>query len=198
MIPFSPQYNNPSSIVLESEFLNNEGVDRFLELIKNIPYEQASIFTGEDHDNHRDSKIKWIPHEDPFLDLYYMCADFINNLNSFHWKFDITNSKENFQYTEYNSNVKGHYDWHVDIGPGQTCCRKLSMVVQLSDPKEYEGGDLLVFDPVVSKENFPYKKVPKKKGSVILLPSFMPHKVTPVTGGTRKSLVWWVGGIPLK
>jgi predicted 2-oxoglutarate/Fe(II)-dependent dioxygenase YbiX len=140
MITFPPQYNNPSAIFVEPEFLNNEGVDRFLSLIKNIPYEQASIFTGEDNDNHRDSKVKWIPHKDPFLDLYYMCADFINNLNSFNWKFDITNSKE----------------------------------------------------------NFPYKKVPKKKGSAILLPSFTPHKVTPVTGGIRKSLVWWVGGIPLK
>ena len=200
MIEFPPQENNPTDIAVIKNFLTAEHINLFFKNIKDIEYQQATIFTEDSSksNNHRESMVKWIPHKDPFLDLYYACRDFVNFHNSYRWKFEIKNSWEQFQYTEYNSNTKGHYDWHVDTGPSKGCYRKLSLVIQLSDPKEYEGGDLRVFDPVVSKENFPYKSVPKSKGAAVLFPSYIPHKVTPVTKGIRKSLVWWIGGVPFK
>jgi PKHD-type hydroxylase len=69
--------------------------------------------------------------------------------------------------------------------------RKVSITVQLSDPSEYEGGDLQYFrggNPDNADTVF------KKKGYVFLFPSYMMHRVTPVTQGVRKSLVLWVGG----
>ena len=172
MITFLPQESFPTAIRLEKDFLSDIVIDKFFKFIKDIPYKEAEIHSQEDTDNHRSSKIKWIPHEEPFMDLYFKCRDYIGNQN--------------------------YYDWHVDIGPTFASYRKLSMVIQLSNPEEYEGGDLQIFDPIVSDENFPYKSVPKKKGSIIVFPSFLPHRVTPVTGGIRKSLVWWVGGDHLR
>ena len=66
--------------------------------------------------------------------------------------------------------------------------RKLSLVVQLSDPEDYEGGDLEIYtghEPLVVK---------KKKGMTAFFPSYQLHGVTPVTKGTRYSLVVWVHG----
>lgn len=194
MISFPSQENNPTHICLIKNFLNSQEVDYFLNQLHHIPYETAGVMEEKKIvSSHRESKIKWVPHQDIFLPLYNKCASMIHSQNSYTWKFDLESSRENFQYTEYDSKVEGHYDWHVDLGTSHTSFRKLSLVIQLSDPNDYEGGDLRIFDPVVSDENFPYKDVPKGKGTAILFPSFIPHKVTPVTKGLRKSLVWWVG-----
>ena len=58
------------------------------------------------------------------------------------WKFDLHQIPEMIQYTEYKAPA-GHYDWHADIGPGLLSNRKVSITVQLSEPDEYEGGNLL-------------------------------------------------------
>lgn len=64
----------------------------------------------------------------------------------------IFTSTEHIQYTVYNSNDEGHYDWHVDMGPGKAR-RKLSLVCQLSDPSEYEGGELQINTGKGNKRN---------------------------------------------
>jgi PKHD-type hydroxylase len=69
----------------------------------------------------------------------------------------------------------------------------LSISVQLSDPSEYEGGDLqfsLYGDRTVIAE--------KEQGTMVIFPSYMRHRVTPVTRGTRRSLVTWITGPPFR
>lgn len=80
------------------------------------------------------------------------------------------------------------YGWHCDLGPGLMGNRKLSVTVQLSAPDTYEGGDLILDD---NGRDF---VAPRELGSVTVFPSFMKHKVTPVTKGTRYSLVVWASG----
>ena len=58
------------------------------------------------------------------------------------WHFDLISVDETIQYTEYYDTADGHYTWHQDIGGGSASKRKISITVQLSDPEEYEGGDL--------------------------------------------------------
>lgn len=70
--------------------------------------------------------------------------------------------------------------------------RKLSMVIQLSDPSEYEGGELLLH-----LGNNP-TRIERKKGLAVFFPSYILHEVTPVTKGERYSLVAWVHGKPFK
>lgn len=98
----------------------------------------------------------------------------------------------------------GHFDWHIDDvayraqsypGLGAGLDRKISVSVNLSDPSDYEGGDLEFRDglgrPVAGPDLRP-------RGSVVVFPSSVGHRVTPVTRGSRFALVGWLVGPPLR
>ena len=87
------------------------------------------------------------------------------------------------------------YSPHRDLGPGQFW-RKVSMTIQLTDPDEFEGGGLQVEHPGGTEE---WADTPHNdRGDMIMFPSFMRHQALPVTKGTRKCLVIWISGPPLK
>jgi len=113
------------------------------------------------------------------------------------WNFDITTS-EAFQFTKYNK--EQFYDWHTDAfetphtdGEWKGLIRKLSMTVSLSDPRDYEGGFLEFAVPhhEPTKCEFIKARQVMPRGSIIIFPSYTWHRVTPVTSGTRLSLVQW-------
>ena len=82
----------------------------------------------------------------------------------------------------------GFYRWHVDNNmQSDVPPRKLSMTVQLSDPSEYTGGELQLHDGEV-------QTAVNSRGHVIIFPSYVLHRVQPVTSGTRRSLVVWANG----
>ncbi len=93
------------------------------------------------------------------------------------------------QYTEYDASYEGHYDWHCDtIWNSSTWYqRKLSMTIQLSSSYEYEGGEFEL-------QNTPLPATYQDKGTVLMFPSYLNHRVLPVTKGKRKSLVAWIEG----
>lgn len=162
------------------------------ELTKTIEFQTANV--GQHNavtSDHRKSKIKWCPQTDSFKWVYDKLQNMIFEANEMMWKMNITHMREEIQYTEYYDNNSGGYDWHMDCGKGIQNQRKISVTVQLSDPDEYEGGDLQ-FN--IGKEI----TAPRGKGNVVIFPSFFLHRVTPVTKGTRKSFVLWVGGEPYR
>ena len=162
-------------------------------LTSNLEWEVAA--TGQDDSvsvsEYRKSKIKWCPHSDSWNWVYDKLHDMLVEANNVMWKFDLTHMRENIQYTEYYGGG-GHYDWHMDCGTGIQSQRKISVTVQLSHPDEYEGGDL-EFNLGGS-----VKTAPRSQGAAVIFPSFYLHRVTPITSGTRKSFVLWVGGEPYK
>ena len=92
----------------------------------------------------------------------------------------------------------GYYDWHVDIiDDSIKFPRKLSMTIWLNDPDEYEGGE---FDIEVEgpRKDLRYDSIKLPKGSIVVFPSSMWHRVRPVTCGVRKSLVTWFRGAPFR
>lgn len=99
----------------------------------------------------------------------------------------------NLQFTTYTNNRLGHYDWHQDIflGHDGVYDRKLSLVLQLSCPKTYEGGDL-----ELDTFKRPDPEALRLRGTVIVFPSMVHHRVTNVTRGKRHSLVAWKEGLP--
>jgi PKHD-type hydroxylase len=102
--------------------------------------------------------------------------------------FDLLGFAEPVQYTVYEAPTVG-YDWHYDlVDEPNGLQRKLSLTIQLSDPKEYAGGDLELRDGarVVT--------APRERGTLVAFPSWALHRVTPVTRGVRRSLVAWIGG----
>jgi|TARA_B100001094_G_scaffold318405_1_gene361924 PKHD-type hydroxylase len=139
-----------------------------------------------------------------------------------HWLWEFSHF-ENFQFTNYTNRPHlgggDFYTWHTDSGPvGNIHCektgmvRKLSITIQLSDPDDYEGGRFEWLEPGGSfdnlrsidntiyldniKQSAPFSA--KTKGSIIVFPSDVHHQVTPVTRGTRESLVGWLLGYPFK
>jgi PKHD-type hydroxylase len=81
----------------------------------------------------------------------------------------------------------GHYDWHVDQGATERR-RKLSLVLQLSPPSDYEGCELQI------RSSNKIETVPRGRGELIAFPSYALHRVTPITAGIRRSLVIWCSG----
>ena len=142
----------------------------------------------------RKSQIYWIPKTCTWEPLYQKIMSLVGQCNREFFSFEITSLQENLQYTEYDASYQGKYDWHFDVGEGPlNGGRKLSVSIQLSDPSEYEGGELqfsLDGDKVVVAE--------KEQGTVIIFPSYLRHRVTPVTKGTRRSLVTWITGPPFR
>ena len=157
--------------------LDNSIISNLLDSVSNIDFESGTVDYGNENLEMRSSQLKWIL-SNPSTDyIFSLLSEKIKIANDSYFNFQIPFSPEAIQYTEYHSFQKGHYNWHQDIimdqeGSMSPTFRKLSLTIQLSDPEEYEGGDLQIFDPIVSDENFPYKSVPKKKGSIIVFPSF--------------------------
>lgn len=127
--------------------------------------------------------------------LYDKIGSLVNIANKGIWNFSIIGINKQFQYTEHivseNVSENNYSDWHMDIS-GNFTNRKITIMVQLNDPADYEGGDLQF---MVGKK---IKTVPKGKGTIVLFPSYFLHRVTPITEGVRKSLVSWVSGEPFR
>lgn len=111
----------------------------------------------------------------------------ISQCNDDIYGMDLLGFHEKIQLIRYDPG--DHYDWHMDFGNMQFSQRKLSIVIQLTDPSEYEGGDL---------EFFRNGTAPRDQGTLILFPSFMYHRVTTITQGLRRSLVAWISGNPYR
>jgi PKHD-type hydroxylase len=140
--------------------------------------------------DYRVCDISWLESDEMESDfdwIYATLADAINKVNNEHFQFDLTHLPA-LQFTVYDENNNGNYQKHRDIGR-RFPNRKLSFSVQLSNDNEYAGGDL----------RFHYSKTqpevaPRTKGMITFFPSWLVHDVTPVTQGTRYSLVGWVNG----
>jgi len=154
----------------------------------------------------RNSDLVWL--NDPWI--YKELHPYIHEANrAAGWNFDWDRS-ESCQFTKYKLNQ--YYDWHCDgwdkpyekQGPEHGKVRKLSMTCQLTDGSEYEGGELEFdfrnYDPPMRDELKHLKQAKEilPKGSIIVFPSFVWHRVKPVKKGVRYSLVMWNLGYPFK
>ena len=163
-----------------------------IDICKSFPLEDGLFGTEFSADNRvRDSKIAFVPPIQEMTPFYQKLTDGVFLLNDRNWNFDLFSFNEHLQFTEYCA-PGGKYDSHVDTWFGGPI-RKLSIVVQLSDENEYEGGDLRAFFSI--ERPMP---LPRTRGTLIAFPSYVLHQVTPVTHGTRHSLVGWVTGNPFK
>jgi PKHD-type hydroxylase len=144
--------------------------------------------------NIRRSGLHWLPNNNETQWVFETLGHVVSSLNAQFFGFDLLGFGEQIQLTNYDGSEQGMYGWHVDMGPHTTSpCRKLSIVVQLSDPVDYEGG-VLELQP----SGKDVVKMRKQRGLVVAFPSWTLHQVTPVTQGNRQSLVAWISGPPFK
>jgi PKHD-type hydroxylase len=174
-------------------FFKDAFSDKEIKKIKNLAmkFPAMEAETGQEvnarkEDSVRKSTIRWMTGADGKDDwIYEKIFEMVNEANNHLWDFNLSHAAESLQYTEYPPDG-GHYDWHIDCGPHIQAQRKVSITVQLND--DYEGGELQLWrgqNPVTAL---------KEKGCVVVFPSYMLHRITPITKGVRNSLVLWLGG----
>jgi PKHD-type hydroxylase len=197
MIEIKPYKFDNSSWNFESDqvnfysFWNNAFSKEECQTIINIAKDKGLIKgTTKGETDVRDSKISWLYPTDNIDWVFRRVTDIILNLNERFFKFDLFGLNEGFQFTNYEA-PSGKYGKHVDRGIN-AAVRKLSISIQLTDPKEYEGGELHLYDD--DKETV----MDKTQGTLIMFPSYVLHEVMPVTKGERNSLVTWVTGKQFK
>lgn len=142
----------------------------------------------------RRSKIKFIQASDiQFKDLFDELWIMALEANKAFFNFHLS-KLDYIQIGKYDAEDKGEYASHQDVfwmNNDPNFHRKLSCSIQLSDPADYEGGDLFL-------DGLPCEQPPvndiRYQGTSIFFPSFVYHRVTPVTRGTRYSLVAWFDG----
>ena len=140
----------------------------------------------------RQSTVRWInPLDINSVFITHLLWKYVREANRNVFGVEVSDIFD-IQYTIYDGEEQGHYDWHFDTfwANNTEYDRKLSITIQLSDPNDYEGGDFII-DP---QYEVPDKNKLRKKGTVFVFPSPIRHKVSPVKKGIRKSLVAWVEG----
>jgi PKHD-type hydroxylase len=152
--------------------------------ITSVVQTSASEEEGTEKTDVRNSSNIWVSRKEENIWLFDKMLALTMAANKL-FKFEV-DFFEALQLARYQEGQ--FYGWHADLGPGQMGNRKLGITVQLSEPDSYEGGDLVLDDN--GRDFF----APRELGSVTVFPSFMKHKVTPVTKGTRYSLVAWASG----
>ena len=210
--------------------LSSEKVDHImakgLAAQEQVATHQLGNLERSEDDHIRASRIAWLNDES----VYDCIRPFVISANEqAGWRLDVREI-EMVQFTKYGKDQ--HYHWHIDgqcdhhaskvfarsidyEKKGQVMpitetnnpkhvglCRKISVTVNLSDPLDYDGGDLwLTKHPQDSRiselETFTNPSF-RDKGAVVVFPSWVRHRVTPVTRGTRYSAVAWFNGPPLR
>lgn len=131
----------------------------------------------------RRTRVKPIPPEQPYAWVYQRLRGLVWHANAQAFRFHL-GDEMTVEVLEYDP--AGFFDWHVDIGAGFFSTRKLSMVTFLTSPDEYEGGDLCFMD-----RGGPMRLA---RGARAIFPSYLLHKVEPVTRGCRHTMVSWAHG----
>jgi PKHD-type hydroxylase len=155
---------------------------RIVAVGESVPAHDGGVEKGENL--YRVSKIGWIEPSDATGWIFHRLGLAFAEANR-DYGFELVGFIEALQYTVYGAGQR--FDWHMDLGPGATSARKLSMTVQLSGPREYDGGAL---------EFVSYPDAPERRelGSATIFPSYVAHRVAPVERGIRRSLVAWAYG----
>lgn len=171
--------NIPSSVC-------DAATQEFLE----IPSRNAVMGSQGEHENkqQRDTVLRFAPEGHWFAGILAEHGKTANEKMG--WDYNLT-GHENLQFGSYGPD--GHYDWHTDHFPlaGLPVERKVSVVCLMSDPSEYEGGDLQI-------RLYQDYTAELKKGDMIAFPSMLEHRVVPVKSGMRNSAVIWLNGPRMK
>jgi PKHD-type hydroxylase len=160
-------------------------VDRIIATALTHPAQPGTIFSSRDAKREvRSCTVRWLTNQ-WIKDLIW---SYVVRANKAGFDFAIENEC-GLQFIEYEAVRGDHYHWHHDVDwNGQSPSdRKISATIQLSDPSEYQGGEF-EFEAIQTTADF------KSKGTVLVFPSYLRHRIHPVTSGKRYALVAWFSG----
>jgi PKHD-type hydroxylase len=178
---------------------NEEQLTEIEEYVSTLPLEDAKTIVG-DEPSIRKSKRNFIRKNEDTAWIFETFNAVIERINDQFYGFDL-NGYEYIQFGLYDSSNNGKYDFHMDmiLDDGRPddiyLVRKLSLTMLLNEPGvDFEGGEFEINRGCESES----RAVDLKRGRIVAFPSFMIHRVKPVTKGVRKSLVIWVMGPKFK
>jgi PKHD-type hydroxylase len=186
-------FANRRTAVYVDDFLTDANINKILAAPQWLQTRPAEI--GVNADGRQDavirrSAVSWMGLEPDYSEIWNKIINAAAMVNAEHFHFDLTGCYEPMQLGVYHAEDNGHYNWHTDANADDTNVpRKLSMALLLSDPEEFVGGDLefKVHDDTAVT-------APQRRGRAWFFPSYVLHRVTPVTQGQRRSAVLWMGG----
>lgn len=187
--------NYSTTFYYYSNLFNSYEIDKIIAMCNKLPQVDGAMGTTNNfivNKKHRNSVISWVNINEQTKWLYEKLTHCILDVNKSFFEYDLTRI-ETLQFTRYYGSDSGVYCPHTDCNPGYYADnRKLSFVMQLSDPEDYEGGELRLHQartPDIIK---------KEKGLITFFPSHVLHECTPVTSGVRYTLVGWIYGPKIK
>jgi PKHD-type hydroxylase len=192
-----PTKNKDSHAYWEG-FLSDEEINQILAMPEWLNTGEAMVGSsakeGVIDTNIRKTDICWMIPNQNNAHIWNKLSMVVSKINSEFFHFNLTGFYEAAQLGLYTADKQSYYEWHTDASAkDQSVPRKLSMVLMLSNPSEFEGGELQL---KVESDN-PIT-LEQKRGRAWFFPSWVLHRVTPVTKGVRRSLVLWVGGPEFK
>lgn len=180
--------------VCDDNFLNDDEIKTILEYCSR--YEMITGQAGGE--TARNSQILFVSRNDETQWLYDKFENLLKGVNDVFYQFNLIGFPP-IQYGEYDASYNGKYDWHMDMQVGKDIykdnekTRKLSITVLLNEPGvDFQGGEFEISSSFSERKGI--EETELKKGTAIVFPSFMIHRVKPVIEGKRKSLVIWAEG----
>lgn len=179
-------FERPFSYTYWDKAFSEEECEKIIKIGKTKKLENAPIYGPKQKSDFRNSKISWLYPSEELDFVYKKLTKYIIDLNERFFKFELYGISEPMQFTNYVS-PQGNFKKHIDSVSGQLV-RKMSLTIQLTNPKKYKGGELLLY---LNEDGF---KMPQEQGTLVMFPSYIMHEVKPITKGERNSLVVWVTG----
>ena len=171
-----------------NEAVSSKDCDEFIDKYKDFEFGKGLVGgEGNEKLEYRKAKVHWLETNNLMARTLW---SYILEINQNFWQLNL-DGYQKAQLTKYDDEC--FYEWHKDADYGHGLIRKLSAVLQLSKPEDYNGCELQLFNGANELEELPIKK----QGSVIIFKSDEWHRVTRLLEGTRYSLVMWVTGAKL-
>ena len=193
-------YNNTFPYIFLDNMLSNEDLSTLEKYFDSLPLTEAFVVGSSKikntDKNTRDSLMSFIYPNEENMWIFNTLLSLTEYINCNYYNYDLLGF-DFLQYTVYNK-LGDNYAYHMDMGLGTSIKtspvpRKLSFSLILSEKEDFEGGDL---EFLIEEGNS--LNVEQKRGRIIAFPSYILHRVTPITKGVRKSLVFWACGPKFK
>ncbi len=192
-----PQNDSQFRPLLFEGYFSPEECDTILSLYKNEETWSGGTVDNDGSNNIEDEvrrvDINTVEHTPDTDWIYAKMCQLVYTANQ-EYKFDLIGFMENMQLLNYiappnNETPGGHYQMHSDTGSSYLSTRKLTVILQLTDPSEYEGCETHLYG---------CGDISQGRGDVSIFPSSMLHGVSEMTEGHREALVVWVNGPPFR
>lgn len=166
------------------DLLSPDHFDSLRNALDKIIIAPATSLSNEGVIQQEQGSFGWVPEGDGYEWINDLMSNVTKEVNMKFFEFDVTHFHR-LQYVSYSEGQgqDDHVDYDTEIGTWDA--RKLSFSLLLND--DFEGGDL----EILGKDKF---TADRKSNSIVFYPSYLRHRITPVTKGVRKSIEGWICG----